>query len=172
MRDLIRRLFSSRNGALSLADVDKLLEQLHPDAKIRDVYRTKVPFRGRSIEFRIDPDAATLSECLPIARMFLASLQLFDAKARSVASDTLLANYNKNWRFFSQLRDDGAYEDIEHPALTATQFQNTIQLDGISVIGTMLELCYSDKGLFAGHTIFVQAFDGLSFTDTSAELFG
>ena len=51
--------------------------------------------------------------------------------------------------------------------------EEALQLVGLGVTGsTMIEFCFGDDGLFAGHNIFVSSFDGTVFADTHATLFG
>lgn len=95
------------------------------------------------------------------------------AKARSAASKEFLETYNDNWREFSVRRADGSFEDVSNPTLTEAEFEQRLILDVVSIIGSdTVEFCYGDGELFSGHSIIVTSFDGTTFNDIHAALFG
>ena len=145
---------------------------MEEDEKLKGQLVSHFKFEDRNIELSVNPDGEPLEESLEVARILYKSLIHLDKKARSVASRDLLNKYNESWRFFAITREDGTTKEVENPALTPDEFETTIILSSVNVTGRMLEFCYSDKGLFAGHSIFVEAFDGPSFKDTHATLFG
>ncbi|MEP4814750.1 MAG: DUF2262 domain-containing protein, partial [Paracoccaceae bacterium] len=149
-----------------------VLGPMEEDQRIKGRLVSHIRLEDRNIELSIDPDGEPLEECVEAAQFLYNSLINIDQKARSVASRDLLNEYNESWRSFGVTYKDGTTKEIENPALTPDEFEATILLHSVNVTGTMLEFRYSDKGLFAGHSIIVQAFDGVSFKDTHATLFG
>ena len=157
---------------LSSSDVEAVFGSLRSDPKRSNLLVGSFSIGRRAIELRIDPDDRTLEECHGVARELLTRFQDMNGKALSVASDTLLSNYNENWRDYSEKQEDGSYVDVSRPELDRSAFEESIRITCVSVIGTMVEFLYSDEGLFHGHTIVVSSFDGLDFSDTNAVLFG
>lgn len=152
--------------------IDPILGVLTPDARMEGCLLGSLVHEGRQIAIRVNPDGTDLEGCLAVTRHVATSLTLLLPKARAVAADKLLENYNENWRMCQRARADGTMEDIENPPLSSIAFGNRLLLDGLSVTGGMLEFCFADDGLFAGHSVFVSSFDGAGFTDTDAALFG
>ncbi len=151
---------------------DPVLGELKSDPRLPGCVFASIPYQGRSIELRVDPDDVPIEECLSLARGFVASLENFETKARVVASQKLLGEYSQNWREFSRTRSDGNMERVVNPALDSVQFSQQLILESIAVTGSVLEFCFGDNRLFAGHSIFVTSFDGAAFTDVAADLFG
>ncbi len=163
-------------GVAKIADetvlVDPVLGQMDEDHQIKGRLVGHVSFENRNIELSVDPDGEPLEESLNTARTLSKSLISLDKKARSVASRDLLNEYNESWRRYSITSDDGTVKDVENPVLTPEAFEAKILLSSVDVSGKMLIFCYADQGLFAGHSIFVEAFDGLPFKDANATLSG
>ena len=152
---------------------DPVLGLLEPHPALEGSLRADIPFKNGKLELLIEPDGDDLNRCLALARELVTSLKVLETKARAVAADSLLQNYNDNWREFQRARADGSIEDMSDPVLTADQFAQRLQLVGLGVTGSaMIEFCFGDDGLFAGHSIFVKSFDGTVFADTYATLFG
>ncbi|MEP2770486.1 MAG: DUF2262 domain-containing protein [Paracoccaceae bacterium] len=171
VRDWLRGIGSPTKAA-TVVFVDPVLGPMEEDQRIKGRLVSHIRLEDRNIELSIDPDGEPLEECVEAAQFLYNSLINIDQKARSVASRDLLNEYNESWRSFGVTYKDGTTKEIENPALTPDEFEATILLHSVNVTGTMLEFRYSDKGLFAGHSIIVQAFDGVSFKDTHATLFG
>ncbi len=177
LRQIVNKWFKlifkiRKNIDPSVEYVDPVLGELRNDPLSVGGFLTCVPFEDRRIEFSIHPDVETVEDCLETARALLKVLPEINKKALSVASRNLLDEYNEDWRMFAISHSHGTTEDIENPALTPSEFEEAIRLTNVSVTGTALTLCYSEINLFAGHSIFVEAFDGLMFTDTHASIFG
>jgi hypothetical protein len=152
---------------------DPVLGPLQPCPHLEGDLLATVPFDGRQIKLRICLGGDELQSCLELARELVASLQVLQTKARAVAADDLLENYNENWRMFTRYRADGSVEDVTHPPLSAEEFGRRLRLEGLAVTGSsMIEFCFSDDGLFAGHSVFVASGDGTAFADGHASLFG
>jgi len=138
-----------------------------------DSFVSIVRFQGSEIELTIDPDGEDLELCLELARKIVEALEAIHAKAKSVASEKLLETYNVDWRFYSTVGDDGQSKEIEDPHLSASDFEQRLELAGIGVTGRSgVDFCFNDDGLFAGHSIFVTSFDGHKMNDVDASLFG
>jgi hypothetical protein len=152
--------------------IDPILGALKPDPHIEGCLLGVTIHDGRQVYLQVRPDGTDLESCLALAKNSVVSLGLLECKARIIATEKLLEDYNENWRSFQQVHPDGVMEEAEHPALSPDEFSGRLKLEGLSVTGDMLEFCFDDDGLFAGHRIFVSSFDGLSFTDTDATLFG
>ena len=152
--------------------IDPVLGSLQPDPDLKGCLLGNVLFDGRQLAIRIDPDDGDLESCLEVGRALLKSLRQFENNARTVAANHLLDSYNDDWRMFQRARADGTMEDIVNPVLSEAEFGARLLLDGLAVTGPMIQFCFSDGGLFAGHSIFVSSFDGTAFTETDATLFG
>jgi hypothetical protein len=152
---------------------DPILGEIRPHPVHADAWVCTVAGLAEPIELTIDLDGDPLENCLSLAREAAGNVPTLLDKARSVASDSLLATYNENWRCYREVGPDGSAVDVDNPVLTAAEFEAGLSLKSIRVCGgTMLEFCFADGGLFAGHSVFVISLDGMAFTDTSAELFG
>jgi hypothetical protein len=171
---LIRKFISG--GDIEMASVplplDPVLGSLKHDPHAEGSLLGKLNHAGQLVSLRIDPDGEALESCLGLARRLTASLAEVEGRALAVATERLLPSYNESWRSFQRARPDGSMEDVEHPVLSPTEFCARLKLKGVSVTGGMVELCFDDGHLFAGHGIFVSSFDGLDFADADATLFG
>ena len=153
-------------------DVDVVLQSLKPDPRSSDVLVTEFTAGTRSVTLSIDADDLTQEECLLTSRKLLGAFEEMNKLALSAASRSLLSTYNENWREYSERQEDGSYVDMSDPELDGAEFEAKLQLSAVSVIGAMVMFSYSDNGLFHGHSVVVNSFDGLDFSDTSADLFG
>lgn len=145
---------------------------LKPDPRFEGCLQGSTVFLGHKIELRVDPDGTDITNCIALAEELVKSLSLLDTKARLVAADKLLENYNDNWRMFQRVRADRTAEEIINPALSADEFSLRLKLKEILVTGEMIEFHFGDDDMFAGHSVFVSSFDGIAFTNTDASLFG
>jgi len=161
----VRDWFKPRDKKAKVGLIDPVLGELtsRPDG-----YASIVRFQGREFELTIDPDGEDLESCLGLARKIVEALEGMHTKAKSVASNILLETYNDDWRFYSTVSDD-----VEDPQLSANDFEQRLELAGIGVTGSLIiDFCFNDDNLFAGHSIFVTSFDGDKLNDVDASLFG
>ncbi len=150
-----------------------MLPELHPDPQLPQVWLGTLTFNGRKVDLRVDPDGVPKEECMASALQAVRALSELDVKAKAAAAAELLPNYNQNWRHFSQTKADGTFEDVHEPELTASSFKQRLTLTSIEAMGNdCYTLFYSDDNMFAGHSVVVTSFDGLEFSNSSAELFG
>ena len=173
MKRLIKRwtsLFANASEQEPL-DVDTALRNLRADRTLSDTLSASVTYGEQSFKLLIDPDDQTLEECLTTARKLLETFQEANNRAQSKASESLLKSYNEDWREYSEMRGE-RYEGVSKPELKSSEFEAILKIDSVAVIGQMVQFYYADNGLFAGHSVVVTSFDGLSFTDSTAELFG
>jgi hypothetical protein len=153
--------------------VDPVLGPLRPDPDLPWQLKGAISVDGQNLPLNIDPDGDPMADCLAFARAVHADADMLTAKARAVAAGELLDNYNDNWRCYGITEPDGTVKDVENQALSSAQFQARLCLKGIRTCGaSMIEFCFADDGMFAGHAVFVLSFDGVTFSETSAELFG
>ena len=152
---------------------DPILGLLQPSRDLADTLEGTIAISGEDVLLTIALDGCKLADCLLLARDFVADAEALTASARAAAAHDQLENYNENWRTYGIYNEDGTTGDVTNPILNADQFANRLNLTGVNVSGSsLLEFCFSDGGLFAGHSVFVTVFDGLSFTKVSVDLFG
>jgi hypothetical protein len=155
---------------------DPVLGTLVADSHLSGCLVASVPFEGRAIELRLDPNGAHMEACLILAREVVASLKGLEGKAATVAAAHLITEYNQSWRHFSRSRSDGSMEEVTHAELNESELARRLNFVSLlvsqDVDGSMVEFCFGDDGLFAGHSIFVTSFDGAAFQDTHVMLFG
>lgn len=152
--------------------IDPVLGTLQPDPDLKGHWLGEVQFEGRSIPLRVSPDEGELEPALALARELVGTLATSAAKAKSVAADKLLEEYNEDWRMFQRARGDGSFEEVTNPALSPAEFCGFLRLDSVLVEGSCVDFCFNAQNLFAGHSIFVTAFDGIDFAHSDATLFG
>ena len=161
----VRDWFKLRDKKAKVGLIDPILGELTSKS---DAYASIVRFQGREFELTIDPDGEDLELCLGLARKIVEALEEMHTKAKSVASKILLETYNGDWRFYSTVSDE-----VEDPQLSASDFEQRLELAGIGVTGSsIIDFCFNDDGLFAGHSIFVTSLDGDKMNDVDASLFG
>jgi len=150
-----------------------MLPELNPDPVFQNALTGSLDFDNRQVSLRVDPDDATIEECLASAARAVDALSALDRHAREAAARSLLAKYNDGWRRYSTMTEDGKFVDVESPVLTAPAFMARLKLTSLEALGAnTCTLLYDDDRLFAGHSVEVTSFDGLSFTDVSVQLLG
>jgi hypothetical protein len=152
---------------------DEVLGKLLPDERIAGALNGAVFHRGKTLTLHVEPDGGDLALAIAFARALVVSLATIDQKAREQAATDLLVTYNGSWREFQKTKEDGTFVAVSSPQLTASEFMARLELKSLEVTGN--EICslrYADGGLFAGHSIFVESFDGEKFSDFHASLFG
>jgi hypothetical protein len=107
---------------------DPVLGALKPDPQVSGCMLASIPYQGREIDLRVDPGNVEMEGCLNLARDFVASLKLLETKARLVAAEKLIDEYNEDWRMFSRARADGSMEDVTDPMLTSIEFSQRLEL--------------------------------------------
>lgn len=152
---------------------DEVLGKLLPDERIAGALNGAVFHRGKTVQLHVEPDGEDLVLAIAFAKAVVVSLATLDQNARERAATELLVTYNGNWREFQKVKEDGTFVTVSNPQLTASEFMARIELESLNVTGN--EICsfgYADGGLFAGHSIFVESFDGEKFSDFHVSLFG
>lgn len=114
-----------------------------------------------------------MPQVLDLAEKAVAALSELEAKAKLVAVRDLLTTYNEDWRHYGIVGENGSSIEVHDPELSSAEFQARLGLKGVTVTGSAnIELCFSDGGMFAGHSVMVTSFDGIQFGNTYADLFG
>jgi len=152
---------------------DEVLGKLLPDERIAGALNGSALYRGKTLTLHVEPDGEDLALAIAFARALVGSLEEIDQRARERAATELLDTYNGNWREFQKAEGDGTFVTVSNPPLTSSEFIARIELESLEVTGN--EICslgYADGGLFAGHSIFVESFDGEAFSDFHASLVG
>ena len=134
----------TRTPAPPASFVDAVLGQLARDTKLRQ-YAGKASWAGREIEVFIEAkDKQELDEALAHAHELWRATADWDARARRVAADQLLGEYNDDWR-----GDD--------PEIDADAFASRIAATLVSVRADgSFEFWYDDDKLFLRHSIRVE----------------
>ena len=150
-----------------------MLPNLHADPHVSGSFVGAILHAGSEISLRVIPDDVSTEQCLASATRAVAALPELDAQARDIAAESLLPDYNQNWRHHSRVAEDGSTVETHDPALDPSEFRARLQLTCLEVLGAdCYTVFYSDDHMFCGHSVVVTSFDGLRFTDTHAELFG
>jgi hypothetical protein len=138
---------------------DPLLGDVVPSERWDWAWETELHHEGRTILVHIDPDGEPIDGVLARARMFMASPSSRIAEAFAAVAKEFLESYNIDWR------PEG------EPELTSAQFVARLTPSCIYFIGPdLVEVMFDDGGLFAGHSLVGQAFDGVVFD--SATIYG
>src|SRR4051812_46946572 len=117
-----------------------MLPELHNDPRIAGSLIGSLRFEAREVVLRIEPDDATMEQCLLSAARAVSGLQDIDRKARDVAARNLLSSYNENWRHYGRATGDGTIVDVHDPELTASDFKIRLTMTCIEALGAT---CYT-----------------------------
>lgn len=132
----------------------------------------RVPYGDRTIEVRISADEIPYDATVDVAASVVQKLQDLDANAKQVAATELTDTYNSGWNEYDEVQDDGTLKTVVNPKLTPDEFASKLTLNAVNVTGNMLSLFYDDENMFWGHSVIVNSMDGITFTDTHAEILG
>ena len=133
----------------------------------------EVPFAGKPVSLRVDPDNGDINDALATARGIVSSLADIDRKARQAAAAKLLDKYNDGWRTYEEVAEDGKLVDVENPVLSREEFMARLSLYAVNVMGKeSCDLFYNNEGMFWGHSVVVGFFDPPHFEDIHVQLFG
>lgn len=150
-----------------------MLPELPADSRVPGSLIGALLYAGHEVSLRLTPDDASTHECLSSAARAVSALPEIDTKAKDTAARDLLANYNQNWRHYSQVAEDGAIVERHDPALGPSDFKGRLRMTCLEVVGVdRYTIFYDDDHMFWGHSVVITAFDGLRFSDTHSELFG
>jgi len=138
-----------------------------------DCLEGSLKHNGKDVPISMDADGAQVAELISLARDVATRLGAIDADARRCASDKLLDVYNDSWRSYIEVGDDGKNREVSGTILDSTAFREGLSLASVSVLGSgVVTLYYHDGGMFAGHSVMVESFEGTDFSDASTQLFG
>lgn len=150
-----------------------LLGMLRPDERFPTALVGRVSFRLGFIAIRVDPDGRPMEEALALASSAIESLAELDSKCRNLIAEESLDGYNSGWRFGETVNPDGSRTPFEKPKLVKAEFCAKLKLESIEVTGeSTLTFWYGDDDMFWGHSLYVNSFDGKTFTDTHVSMFG
>ena len=126
-----------------------------------------------NISLRIDPDDVSIDHALSLAATIASSLCDYDRISKDVIVRDLLKTYNEGWNEYDEVQENGSTIAVVNPQLGHDEFRDKLELVSLDITGdSCVELWYKDSGLFWGHSIFVQSFDGADFSNSQAQLFG
>jgi hypothetical protein len=136
------------------ADVlGRLTQRVRRDGKPDGGLEGKFDFRGEEVSVAVDPDDEELDVTLWRAKEVLSNLEIFERKAKEKILQECFSSYNDDWR------------QQDSPVLSEDQFLQRIQLVHIWFLGVDgIDFMYSDGGMFGGHSLISQSFDGENFT--------
>jgi hypothetical protein len=136
-------------------------------------FTSSMPYESQELELCIDNDGEPFDSGLAMMGKVIENLLTLDVQAKLIISKDLREAYNDGWREYDKLHPDGSYQTISNPVLNETEFIKQFSLEHIEVTGvTCLTFWYGQSDLFAGHSVFVQSFDGIDLTDAKAQMFG
>lgn len=133
---------------------------------------SKVSYGSHRINIRIIADEIPYDAAVDVAASVVQDLKNLDAKAKQVAATKLTAIYNNGWNEYDEVQEDGTLKAVSNPMLTPDEFASKLTLNAVNVTGNMLTFFYDDENMFWGHSVIVTSMDGVTFTDTHAEIFG
>jgi hypothetical protein len=131
-----------------------------------------ISYDGDAIEIHVIPDELSFEATIEVAASVVRHLRQYDANAKEVAASELTEEYNNGWNEYKEVQEDGSLKSVSLPKLSKEEFGRKLKLKSINVTGDMIDLFYDNDNMFLGHGIVVNCMDGLTFTDTHAELFG
>ena len=150
-----------------------ILPELQNDPNIPGSLRGSLKFQGRDVVLMICPDDATLAQCLASAEQALSMLPEIDRKAKDVAMNKLLSEYNEGWRHYEYVTESGSVVEVNDPELNASDFKTRLTMTSLEIMGAnSYTVLYDDGKMFGGHAVVITSFDGAVFSDAYAELFG
>lgn len=110
-------------------------------------------YQGNEVTVCVDPDSEELDVTMWLAEKFLTSLEIYEAKAKAKLLEDMFEQYNDDWR------------QEDQPKLTKDEFIQKLTLVHIWFLGSdSVDFMYSDDGMFGGHSLIPQSFDGENFT--------
>lgn len=122
---------------------------------------TTLKLAGRDVKLSVHPDGGDPEAAMQFARNIASDLAEQDRLARAKAADRLLETYNERWRHYSDVDEEGDAVEVSDPELTVEEFVARCTLDAINVTGADgCDFFYKNDGLFHGHSVVVQSFDG------------
>ncbi|MEM8982126.1 MAG: DUF2262 domain-containing protein [Pseudomonadota bacterium] len=132
---------------------DEVLTKLIPTKNAREAFEGEFIYREGKVSIVVDADGEDIDVTRWLARKFLLNLAEYDAKARATAAEKMLKTYNETWR------------QEDEPLLTKAQFTERLTLVHVSFLGVeSVDFMYADDGMFGGHSLIPQSFDGETFT--------
>ena len=138
-----------------------------------DGFKAKLPIQGRELDIFISLDGCSSESTFGLANQVATQVTLLDDKCQSLIAAEFLASYNEDWRMGETGQPDGSTVPFENPLLEEQEFCKKLALTTIEITGDQTTtLWYNCGDLFWGHSLFVTAFDGITFEDTSAQMFG
>lgn len=138
----------------------------------KDRFVAKVSYSQKFINLEIDLDGEPYEKVIRLAIRVYNDLGNYDEMSKNVISKDLLDTYNESWREYDEMQSNGNYKPITKPVLSSEEFKSKFKLESLKILGDSIEFNYGESDLFAGHSIYVNSFDGLKFEDTNAEMFG
>ena len=137
-----------------------------------DVGIASIAYEDSTIEIRIVADEIPYEATVDVAASAIKKLQQLDVKAKQIAAEELTDTYNNGWSEYIETQEDGTDKTVSNPKLSHNEFITKLTLESITVTGQMLNFFYNNENMFWGHSVIVTSMDGVTFTDTHAEIFG
>lgn len=111
-------------------------------------------FHGNEVTVCVDPEDEDIEVTLWLAEKFLSKLEEFEASAKAKLFEEMFGEYNEEWR---QEKD---------PILSEDTFLQKLTLVHIWFLGSdSVDFMYSEDGMFGGHSLIAQSFDGETYTN-------
>lgn len=130
-----------------------LVESRNSKEETEGALEGRFNYQGNEVTVCVDPDSDKLDETMWLAEKFLTNLEGYEAKAKAKIHQDMFEQYNDDW----------CQED--QPKLTKDEFLQNLTLVHIWFLGSdSVDFMYSDGGMFGGHSLIPQSFDGENFT--------
>lgn len=149
------------------------LGRLVPSSQFSAALVGQLSYGTGHVDFVIDPDGEPIEDSLALAASAAGALTDLDRRCKELVAAEYLDSYNTGWRIGEVMRPDGNFERFEKPALSPAEFCEKLELKSFEATGgTLLTFWYDDDGMFWGHSLYVDSFDGALLGDTHVAMFG
>ena len=131
----------------------KLVESKNSKGEPEGSLEGKFKYHGTEVTVCVDPDEEEIEVTMWLANKFLSNLEEYEANAKTKLLDEMFDQYNEEWR------------QEDEPVLSKEEFLKNLTLVHIWFLGSdSVDFMYSDGGMFGGHSLIPQCFDGEKFT--------
>lgn len=133
--------------------LENLVESKNTKGEPDGALEGRFKYKGNDVTVCVDPDDEDIDVTLWLAKKFLSKLEEYQAKAKNKLLEEMFDQYNEDWR------------QQNEPLLTKEEFLDKLTLVHIWFLGSdSVDFMYSDDGMFGGHSLIPQSFDGENFT--------
>ncbi|MFD1015417.1 DUF2262 domain-containing protein [Winogradskyella rapida] len=133
-------------------------DTLTKDPRTNDCYRATILSGQQKINISLNLDEISLDEMMALGNSFLEDFENKEKKATDEIVSAFHENYNENW----------ADEENGYPVLNAEEFRQKLTITAINFYAKdLIDVIYTEDGMFGNHYLIAQSYDGENFVDTT-----